>query len=155
MKITPLTKNTPVVFHFRYMQLPWNAGGGRGINNKLTHYGSPEFKYIQSHGGITVVYFPEKRCFSVAVCSSKDPFIRKVGVQIAVNRMNSDGMVVGDSIVQYDYVKRSRIGLMNHMNNVYANTDRMKHIVSQYEGEQTLQAVREAANVIAYVYMEC
>lgn len=63
-KSPTLTKNTPVVFHYRFRTK-------KGISGK---------------GGVTIVYSPVTRRFGAALCSPKDNFWRQMGVKIATGR---------------------------------------------------------------------
>jgi len=61
---TKLTRNDPVVFHFRVK----------------------EEDGLSSRGGATVVFSPKAERFGVSVCSLKDAYSRKRGRQIATGR---------------------------------------------------------------------
>lgn len=61
---TPLTRNDPVVFHFR-------KGTG---------------KDMQPKGGATVVFLPEHGRFGIALCCDKDRYCRQWGRKIATER---------------------------------------------------------------------
>lgn len=63
---TKLTRNDPVVFHFRVKEED-------GIS-------------LSSRGGATVVFSPKVERFGVSVCSLKDAYNRKMGRRIATGR---------------------------------------------------------------------
>jgi len=68
--MTVLTKEKPVIFHFRAPDKP-------------------------TKGGITVVYEPSVKRFGVAVCSKKDNFNKRRGVLIASGRAYSPRQRLG------------------------------------------------------------
>jgi len=61
---TELTRNDPIVFHFRL---------GRG-------------KDVEPKSGATVVFLPESRRFGVALCCYKDRYCKRWGRKIATER---------------------------------------------------------------------
>jgi len=78
-----LTRNDPVVFHFR-------IGKGREMKPKA---------------GATVVFLPEERRFGLAMCCSKDRYSRRWGRKIATARAkNPKSRITNkrfDSTVEY------------------------------------------------------
>jgi len=71
----PLTKMTPVVFHFR-----------RNVQGKLLPK-KDETGQLSARGGATVIVDPTLKVMSIAACCYRDNFCKRAGYSIAQQRL--------------------------------------------------------------------
>lgn len=69
-----LTKNTPVVFYFRFRE-------GEGV---------------RSHGGAAAVYLPDTKTLGISLCSPSDNFCKQTGRTKAMHRAKNAAKVFDD-----------------------------------------------------------
>jgi len=101
----PLTKTTPLIFHFRRHDKPAKGSA------------------------ITVVYDPVTRGFGTAVCGKKDSFCKKRGIEIATGRakrrpsilFNAGNSINGNNsnVVTFDDVKNTAMSLARELDKIY------------------------------------